>query len=217
MLRDSYHGMFWEFTHSDMMSDFAGNLFRAGHHPSPYPFRVHWWVSNCFYHPYAPFLHITITTCIALYPDDPESMYELWTFLYDTAFVHSPFSSFLFHLRQSLGYAQTIKLVYLFLEYIFQFGSVPKSMLCHDLRGFLSLCHRPARPPSNLLHIYQVSFFPLVRRTRKWIALLSIVTQYSSSSPGSVRKSEYPSRSGFSEPSHHPPTFPSLPWIPKGR
>jgi hypothetical protein len=30
MLRDSYHRMFGEFTHSGMMSDFAGNLFRAG-------------------------------------------------------------------------------------------------------------------------------------------------------------------------------------------
>jgi hypothetical protein len=30
MLRDSYHRMFWEFTHSGMMSDFAGNLVRAG-------------------------------------------------------------------------------------------------------------------------------------------------------------------------------------------
>jgi hypothetical protein len=43
-------------------------------------------------------LHITITACIALYPDDSESMYEPWTLLYDTTFMHTPFLSFLFHL-----------------------------------------------------------------------------------------------------------------------
>jgi hypothetical protein len=35
MLRDSYHRMFGEFTHSGIMSDFAGNLFRAGHRRIP--------------------------------------------------------------------------------------------------------------------------------------------------------------------------------------
>jgi hypothetical protein len=34
MLRNSYHRMLWEFAHSGMMSDFAGNLFRAGHRVS---------------------------------------------------------------------------------------------------------------------------------------------------------------------------------------
>jgi hypothetical protein len=43
-------------------------------------------------------LHITITACVVLYPDDSESTYEPRTLLYDTAFAHTPFPSFLFHL-----------------------------------------------------------------------------------------------------------------------
>jgi hypothetical protein len=42
--------------------------------------------------------HITITTCITLYLEDSESMYEPWTLLYNTIFAHIPFPSFLFHL-----------------------------------------------------------------------------------------------------------------------